>query len=174
MTKSTNILKIAASCAGTVVVAAGIIGVSIAVSRANASTMTADTEETEAAFQDVAIPEGRYFFNGDSESEYWIDVGDGVINLNGPDIEGEAYKTLKEQEPYMDDDQLHNCARNSVEEYLHPNEYRAVKLDGVDNVVAVMIDWNVVDGLIGGYGYDYYESSKSINWAMMGDFYLAE
>lgn len=172
MTKANSILKIAATCAGTLVVAGGIVFTSVAVGRANASALTdeAATEETAKAFVDVEIPEGRYFLNGNADSEYWINVTPDTIDVCGPDIEGEVYNALKAENPDESDDTLRRTASNYVQEYLEPNPYRAVILDGCDTV-NVAIKWEEEDGLISGYGFEY--SDNVISW-MTGDFVLAD
>ncbi len=172
MTISAKFVKITAACVGAAAVAAGIVGISVTVSRANSSALTDNAADDSAAFFDVAIPEGRYYFNGDTASEYWIDVSDDIINLCGPDIEGELYETMKEDGISETEEVVREAAHNSVEQYLQPNEYRAVKLNGMDDI-AVFIEWGEDDGCISGYGYTYTEDN-TLNWSGMGDFILAE
>ncbi len=180
MTKSTNIFKAAVSCVGALVVVGGIIAASVAVSRANAAVLTDETAgtaeataEAEPLFWDVDIPVGRYYRDGDVNSEYWVDVTeDKVIEMVGPDIVGEVFNYFKEDMPNETDEQLMNVARNSAEPFLKPNEYRSVQTFG-DDTVHVLINWSVDDGCIGGFGYVYPEEN-TIEMTFMGKFILVK
>lgn len=164
MIKSTKIIA-----SGAALAAVGIVCVSVAVSNLNSSALDTVDDMSYQAFKDVEIPQGRYMFNGDSDSEYWIDVTPETITVCGPDIEGEVYKNFKEETPDQSEEILRETAKNSVQEFLQPNEYRSVQADGVD-FVNVFVDWVEEDGLISGYGF-WYEDDV-INWGIMGDFVL--
>lgn len=170
MIVSRKFTKIALACVGALAVTGGIVGVSLAVSSANSAALENNEDKIEElSFHDVAIPEGRYYLDGDAESEYWIDVDDNIINVSGPDLEGLCYDWLNDE--YSDDEEEshRNAARNSVKDYLHPNEYRAVMMNGVDSI-CVFINWDECDGYIAGNGFSY--NDNTINLAFAGDFVL--
>ena len=180
MTKTKNIFKIAASCAGALVVAGGIIAASVAVSRANAAVLTDETvgtaeataEET-AAFCDIDIPAGRYYRDGDVDSEYWIDVTeDKQLELVGPDIEGEMFKHFKEDMPEESDEAIQEIVDASIEPFLEPKDFRAVQVYGLDQA-NILIDWVQEGNGISGYGYEY-PAENTIYAEFFGTFTLVE
>lgn len=129
-------------------------------------------EELAAGFNkniSVEIPVGRYYYNGDVSSDFYIEVFEDetiqIVNLPF-DVIAENERVLS---PELTDEDIQEIIDNISPEYFTPTKYEAIYFPDID-YTGILIFWNGSTGS----GYRYADENV-ISWGMIdGHFVLSE
>ena len=129
-------------------------------------------EELAAGFNkniSVEIPVGKYYYNGDVSSDFYIEVFEDetiqIVNLPF-DVIAENERVLS---PELTDEDIQEIIDNISPEYFTPTKYEAIYFPDID-YTGILIFWNGSTGS----GYRYADENV-ISWGMIdGHFVLSE
>ncbi len=157
--------SIIATAIGTVCVV-GLTAAAVIVLKGNASDAQQLAEDKEIH---VDIPVGTYYYEGDTTSDFRIEVTeDKTIQLLNISFD-EVAQHFKSSDPSLTDDDITEIIDNFGAEYISPTEFVAVHFPEI-NYTGILVVWNGETG----HGYEY-AAENTISWgAVDGDFILVE
>ncbi|MBQ8193934.1 MAG: hypothetical protein IJZ47_01080 [Oscillospiraceae bacterium] len=144
----------------------GLTAAAVIVLKGNASDAQQLAEDKEIH---VDIPVGTYYYEGDTTSDFRIEVTeDKTIQLLNISFD-EVAQHFKSDDPSLTDEDIAEIIENYGPEYKTPTEYTAIYFPDLD-YTGILVSWSGESG----YGYEY-AAENTISWGSVdGDFILVE